>query len=83
MKTTTLLDRYKEENTETESQQKLITEFAPSTGLRLQVPLQWVPIQLMALNGTKWFWHQLQHLQKQNAGQEVFKTSTLELTTWT
>ena len=42
-------------NTESEShKQKLITEFTPFTGLRLQVPLQWVPIQLIFfLNGTK------------------------------
>ena len=52
MKTTTLIDRYKKENTETESQQKLITEFTPSTGIRLWVPLQWVPIQLFSL---KWY----------------------------
>ena len=40
------------------TKQKLIMEFTPSTGLRLQVPLQWVPIQLMPLkNGTKWFWN--------------------------
>ena len=40
-------------NTESEShKQKLITEFTPFTGLRIWVPLQWVPIQLMALNGT-------------------------------
>ena len=32
------------------TKQKLITEFTPSTGLRLQVPLQWVPIQLISLN---------------------------------
>ena len=56
MKTTTRIDRYKEENTETESQQKLITEFTPSTGLRLRVPLQWVPIQLITLKWYKWFW---------------------------
>ena len=35
-----------------ESQLKLITEFTPFTGLRLQVPLQWVPIQLISL---KWY----------------------------
>ena len=58
-------------------------EFTPSIGLRLQAPLQWVPIQLMALKGAKWFWHQPQHLQKQNAGQEVLKTPSLKLTTWT
>ena len=39
---------------------ELITEFTPSTGLRLLVPLQWVSIQLMVLKGTKWFWKQLQ-----------------------
>ena len=41
------------QNTETENRkQKLITEFTPSTGLRLRVPLQWVPIQLISL---KWY----------------------------
>ena len=35
-----------------ESQQKLIMEFTPFTGLRLRVPLQWVPIQLISL---KWY----------------------------
>ena len=40
-------------NTETKShKQKLITEFTPSTGLRLRVPLQWVPIQFISL---KWY----------------------------
>ena len=39
--------------TESEShKQKLITEFTPSTGLRLRAPLQWVPIQLISL---KWY----------------------------
>ena len=39
----------REYGTENEShKQKLITEFTPFTGLRLWVPLQWVPIQLMA-----------------------------------
>ena len=59
MKTSTLIDRYKEENIETESQTEVDNGFhPPSTGLRLWVPLQWVPIQLMALkNGTKWFWN--------------------------
>ena len=52
MKTTTLIDKYKEENTEIESQQKLITEFTPSTGLHLWVPLQWVPIQFISF---KWY----------------------------
>ena len=49
MKTTKMIDIYKEENTESENHKtKLITEFTPSTGLRLRVPLQ-----LMALkNGT-------------------------------
>jgi hypothetical protein len=43
----------KDENSKRESQtQKLLTEFTPFTGLRLWVPLQWVPIQLMAL---KWY----------------------------
>ena len=35
-------------NTETESQ----TEFTPFAGLRLRVPLQWVPIQLISL---RWY----------------------------
>ena len=34
------------------TKQKLITEFTPSTGLRLRVPLQWVPIQLISL---RWY----------------------------
>jgi hypothetical protein len=39
----------KNENNKRESQtQKLLTEFTPFTELRLRVPLQWVPIQLMA-----------------------------------
>jgi hypothetical protein len=43
----------KDENSRRESQtQKLLTEFTPFTGLRLWVPLQWVPIQLMVL---KWY----------------------------
>ena len=50
MKTSTLIDRYKEENTEIESQQKLIMEFTPSTGLRLRVPLQWEPILVSELD---------------------------------
>ena len=29
--------------------QNLITKFTPSTGLRLRVPLQWEPIQLILL----------------------------------
>ena len=33
---------------ERQEQKSLITEFTPFTGLRLRVPLQWVPIQLMA-----------------------------------
>ena len=42
-----------EKNTESEShKQKLITEFTPFTGLRLRVPLQWLPIQLIFL---KWY----------------------------
>ena len=42
-----------EKNTESERhKQKLITEFTPSTGLRLRVPLQWVLIQLIFL---KWY----------------------------
>ena len=45
-------NRCQAENIEPESQQKLITEFTPSTGLRLRVPLQWVPIQLISL---KWY----------------------------
>ena len=54
---TTLINRYKEENTELESHKhKLITEFTPSTGLRLWVPLQWEPIQLKDLKWYKWFW---------------------------
>ena len=41
-------------NTESESRkQKLITEFTPFTGLRLRVPLQWVPIQLISLSWYK------------------------------
>ena len=31
------------------TKQKLITEFTPSTGLRLWVPLHWEPIQLIPL----------------------------------
>jgi hypothetical protein len=43
----------KDENSRKESQtQKLLTEFTPFTGLRLRVPLQWVPIQLMV---SKWY----------------------------
>ena len=34
------------------TKQKLITEFTPSTGLCLRVPLQWLPIQLISL---KWY----------------------------
>ena len=46
-------EKQQNENNKRESQtQNLLTEFTPFTGLRLQVPLQWVPIQLMALNGT-------------------------------
>jgi hypothetical protein len=33
---------------ERQEQKSLITDFTPFTGLRLRVPLQWVPIQLMA-----------------------------------
>ena len=62
MKTTTLIDRYKKKPQKKSHKQKLITEFTPSTWLRLRAPLQWEPIQLMALKGTKWFWHQLQQL---------------------
>jgi hypothetical protein len=41
--------KHENENNKRESQtQKLLTEFTPFTGLRLRVPLQWVPIQLMA-----------------------------------
>ena len=55
-------------------------------------PLHWAmspgpsPMGTNPINGFKWykwFWHQPQHLQKHNAGQEVFKTSSLELTNWT
>ena len=43
----------KDENSRKDTQtQKLLTEFTPFTGLRLRVPLQWVPIQLMV---SKWY----------------------------
>ena len=42
-----------EKNTKSKShKQKLITDFTPFTGLHLQVPLQWVLIQLIFL---KWY----------------------------
>ena len=44
----------KDENSRKDTQtQKLLTEFTPFTGLRLRVPLQWVPIQLMVF--LKWY----------------------------
>ena len=48
MKTTTLIDRYKKKTQNQSHTQRLITEFTPSTGLRLRVPLQMEPIQLKA-----------------------------------
>ena len=53
MKSKTDKQMWEKKNTESEShKQKLITKFTPFTGLRLQVPLQWVPIQLISL---KWY----------------------------
>ena len=49
MKNITLIDRYKEENTKTESQTELITEFTPSTGLRLRVPLQLILLKMVQM----------------------------------
>ena len=42
------IEREYETGNERQEQKSLITEFTPFTGLRLRVPLQWVPIQLMA-----------------------------------
>ena len=67
-------------NTETESHnQKLITEFTPSTGLRLRVPPQWVPIQLISL---RWYKMVLESTSAtvNRMLYEVFKTSLLEIT---
>jgi hypothetical protein len=46
------IEREYETENERQEQKSLITEFTPFTGLRLRVPLQWVPIQLMVL---KWY----------------------------
>ena len=65
-------------NTESEShKQKLITEFTHSTGLRLWVPLQWVPIQLI-----KWYKMVLETTSAtaNRMLYKVFKTSLLEIT---
>ena len=53
MKSQTDKQMWEKQNTESKChKQKLITKFTPSTGLRLRVPLQWVPIQLIFL---KWY----------------------------
>ena len=68
-------------NTETESHKpKLITEFTPSTGLHLRVPLHWVPIQLIPL---KWYKKMVLETTSATVNRmlyKVFKTSLLEIT---
>ena len=58
-KTTTLIDIYKEENTETESQTEVDNgvhplHWAPSPG---PSPMGIDPINGLKKNGTKWFWN--------------------------
>ena len=70
----------KEKTQKTEShKQKLITEFTPSSGLRLRVPLQWVPIQLIPWNGTKMVL-ETTLATVNRMPYKVFKTSLLEIT---
>ena len=59
--------------------QNLITEFTPSTGLHLRVPLQWILIQLISL---KWYKVVLETtLATVNRMlYKVFNTSLLEIT---
>ena len=80
MKNNTDKKDVKKKTQKTEShKQKLITEFTPSTELRLRVPLQWVPIQLISLKRYKMV------LESTSTTinimmYEVFKTSLLEIT---
>ena len=57
-------------------------EFTPFTGLRLRVPLQWEPIQLMALKWYKWVLASTSATVKENTRQKVFKTPLCEITIW-
>ena len=84
MKTPTLIDRYKKENTETKSQTEVDNGVHPlhqatSPG---PSPMGTDPINGFK-NGTNGSGINLSICRNKNAGQEVFKTSSLELTTWT
>ena len=63
---------WEKQNTESKChKQKLITKFTPSTGLRLRVPLQWVPIQLISLKWYKMVLESTSATVKQNAVQSL------------
>ena len=83
MKTTTLIDKYKEENTETVSQIEANNGFHPLHSATSSGPF---PMCTDPINLSKWYKMVLEKTSatvKQNAGQKVFKTPLWKLQNWT